>query len=221
MSGPITRAIRVSRILTLARSAEADARRELEMALLQMEREAHNDMRLLAAAAVVHQGGQVRLSQQELAAVAVPGQMLLVTETAQGFDLVWSGPVPNHAGSEPEQALAPPAPVPPANPAENDGEALVRIVNAIRTFMEVHYQGELQRRGGAFLVTVFGEMLALAVALERDGTEEPLPLKVHLERLVHALGPRVASYEEQAEALHAVLDPEPGEPAASNPFRTH
>lgn len=210
-------------------NGHTDARQKLDDLFRDAERAAETDMRLLAAALVAIAGGDVTVPPHALAGIEVGGGFFIEEELQTGgmrVRVMTSLPatlaiVAAEAESRQQPpAAAPPAHVPPANPDEPDGDARARICGAIKTFVNRHYDGEIHRRGFAFLETVMGELLAMAVGVALANDPDPDHPMPHLSHIAEQLVPRVQHYQHLIEELKAAApQPEPGEPAKTHPPR--
>lgn len=212
----VSRRATLERVLSLARSQqpELDIRRELWELLDEERRAASREMWMLAAGAAVLMGGSFTLTPAVLSQLTERAALRVQEDGAAGtVTLEWT----------PDASLAqfllstlerhtPPdgtAPTfPPANLAEPDDVARVRVCEAFRRLVATHYDTELQQRGHAWMVSVVGELVAMAVGIElaaynerAAATGEPtLSVSTRAGRLREHLEPRILHYQMAAES---------------------
>lgn len=211
----------VERILRAARDPDPGVgRRALYNALEDARQEGGKECSILLAATVMeHLGGKVAVSNDALASVntesggmtyasrmdgivieavheLTPEQLHALALAHKPGDQVTKVFMPD----EPDTA-APSADYPAANLTETESEARQRICAAVRMLISRHYMGEVEARGPAFHSTVFGELLAFALGLERDAEADPLPIAAWLERFMADMMPRVEWHQHRSKRL--------------------
>lgn len=201
-------------------NGNGDARQKLDELFRDAEHAADVDMKLLAAALVVVAGGDVTLPPNILAGIDVGGGFYLEENHQTGamrVRLMTSLAETVATAAAEATRTAADVDVPKANPAEPEGVARARMCEAVKLFLQRHYDGEIRTRGFAFLETVAGELLAMAVGLTLANAPDPDLPAPHLQDIVDALIPRVQHYQHVADQLKdAAPRPEPGEPAKTN-----
>lgn len=108
--------------------------------------------------------------------------------------------------TDPVPAAEAPADYPPANLDESDDLARVRICEAVKRLTQRHYRGEFESRGFAWVSTVFGELLAMALGIERAHLVDPPLADTWLDDFTRELLPRVERYQRVTETLRAATD---------------
>lgn len=227
----LQRRINVEQIISAVRAGgpEADLRSRIYDLVDEQRAEATREVGIIANALVAMQGGTVEMPAEVFGHVGPNGALefslhhdgrvtLKTTELpvalleAVRAAHARTGTVVPVIGQVPSPASDYPA----ANIEEPENVARIRVLNAIRTLVQRHYDGELRARGLNFMVTVAGELLAMALGTElahQDDPNEGAALAV----LVNQLAPRLNHYHDVVRQQLEQQQPEPGDSAPPAP----
>lgn len=110
-------------------------------------------------------------------------------------------------------------PYPPANLAEPEPDALVRLCDTIRLFLWRRYGGEIRERGLVFLAAIFGEMLSMALAVQLANCQDPADVEAQIANLAEQVRKKVRTYERAAQRSLREATDQPGPSLPSIPSR--
>lgn len=213
----------VERVLAVARGStpERDKRAAINAILNEHRGLGAREMTLIAVAGALAAGGRFTTPASVFAALP-PGGGLDIThdattgavtvEVKEQFApllqfLAGGGDGPFVASSV---TVPDPPDYPPANLEESADRARVRICEAVKLLVNRYYRGEFEVRGYAFMSTVFGELLAMALGIERAHQVEPPASMVEwLEEFARELAPQVERYQHATEELQRVAGDPP------------
>lgn len=205
----------IERLLQMARGPELDAtkRQVLWEALDAARADGTREMVLIATAAVLAAGGSFTMAPEVFARLPLGGGLEIISRPDTGdfsvriaeqfaplLQLLAGGGILTTF----EAAAAPTEAYPPANVDESDDVARVRICEAVKLLTQRHYRGEFERRGFTFVSTVFGELVAMALGIERAHETDPKPMAQWLEDFGKDLAPQVEHYQAITEHLRDV-----------------
>lgn len=239
LTGLVKRTERLEGALqALAAAPTPLARRQALAEWLQTaEGDGGREMSLMVQAMVCSAGGRLELTPAAIAAASTVGGVMFEQHSDGHVVLTFDGEVPAwiralaqgptvgtreaSQNAPPINEVAPPA----ANVTEPDDVARGRICTALRVFLRRYYDGELRARGLTFMVTVAGEMLAMAYGVVLGNSPDAdAPRLPDIETFAaQELSPRIAVYQAETERARAAFQQPDADDHApgSTPERLH